>query len=186
MSIKKIFKSDMLNLVEEITYNFYHVEQHGRSNLRDPWSIRQTAVYQKFSFKNENSTWIIVQLAKPIRNNIEKVIAGDGPPSSTTRGHWLLPIVIHTMIMTMSQRNWKTYIQYLAKRLATLVSQRPPFSRAFPVHTCHSNSLPTSNSSMKSHASRKSVTDQLQITPSTSATAKPWSSSKKKSDAASP
>lgn len=65
----------------------------------------------------------MVQLAKPIRNIIEKVIAGDNPRSSTTRGHWLQPIVIHTMILTMSQRKWKSYIQYLAERLASLVGQ---------------------------------------------------------------
>ncbi len=171
----------MLNLMEEITYNLYHVEQHGRSNLKDPWSIRQTAVYQKFSFNDERSTWTMVQLAKPIRNIIEKVIAGAKPRSSTTRGHWLLPILIHTMILTMSQREWKTYIHYLAKRLASLVSQRLPYPRAIPAHTF----LLTSKFSMKSHASQKSITDQLQTTPSTSPIAKPWSSSKEKSDAVS-
>ena len=175
----------MLNLMEEITYNLYHVEQHGRSNLKDPWSIRQTAVYQKFSFNDERSTWTMVQLAKPIRNIIEKVIAGAKPRSSTTRGHWLLPILVHTMILTMSQRKWKTYIHYLAERLASLVSQRSPYPRAIPAHTCHFNYLLTSKSSMKSHASQKSITDQLRTTPSTSPIAKPWSSSKEKSDAVS-
>lgn len=119
---------------EEITYNFYHVEQHGRSNLKDPWSIRQTAVYQRFSFSDERSTWIIIQLAKPIRTIIEKVIAGERPRSSTNCGHWLQPIVIHSMILTISQRRWKYYIRYLAERLSSLVSPTFTLSRAFPSH----------------------------------------------------
>ena len=114
------------------------MEQHGRSNLKDPWSIRQTAVYQQFSFNDERSTWIMVQLAKPIRNIIEKVIAGDKPRSSTTREHWLQPIVIHTMILTMSQRRWKPYIQYLAERLASLVGRRSLLPVQFP-RTSHSS-----------------------------------------------
>jgi hypothetical protein len=85
----------------------------------------------------------MVQLAKPIRNVIEKVVAGDKPHSSTTSGHWLRPIVIHTIILTMSQRNWKSYIRYLADRLSSLVGQCSHFPLQFS---------PTSHSSFCLHS----------------------------------
>ena len=64
----------------------------------------------------------MIQLAKPVRQIIEKFIAAEEPLHSITRVHGLQPLVIHTIILTTSQRNWKPYIQYLAERLESLVT----------------------------------------------------------------
>ena len=107
-----------------MTYNFYHVEQHGRPHLEDPWSIRQTAAYQAFSFQNKTSAWIMVQLAEPLRNIIEQGLIENEASGRLIHGHWLQPIVIHALILTSSQRQWRRYIKYLAESLSNLVGHR--------------------------------------------------------------
>lgn len=104
----------------EIGYNLYHVEEHGRPALKDPWSVRQTAVYHKLCFAQQSSTWIFVQLAKPIRDVIDIHREGDGCVASNTPADRLHPVTLHILIFTRSHRNWKRYIGYLAERLSDL------------------------------------------------------------------
>lgn len=44
----------------EISYNFKYVGLHRRSSLKDPYSIRQIGVHQRYDAAADVSTWILV------------------------------------------------------------------------------------------------------------------------------
>lgn len=44
----------------EISYNFKYVDLHRRSSLKDPYSIRQVGVHQRYDAGADVATWILV------------------------------------------------------------------------------------------------------------------------------
>ncbi|KAH7198913.1 uncharacterized protein B0J16DRAFT_392732 [Fusarium flagelliforme] len=92
-------KADYLS--SDICYSIYHFELHGRA-LDDPWSCRQSAIYQKYSSNNARSDFIIIQ-----------------PParfSSYTTGQ-PHPMTLHLEFISACISNWQNYMNYVSKRL---------------------------------------------------------------------
>lgn len=85
------------------------IEQNGR-NQGDPWSLRQTGVYQKIDFDTGYSSSVILQLSKSIRKQFGYVIA-DYVPGRTGQGIQMMQL--HLLILTSTSDNWSEYIEHL-------------------------------------------------------------------------
>ncbi|KAH7110534.1 hypothetical protein B0J11DRAFT_620056 [Dendryphion nanum] len=90
----------------EICYNIKHFELHGRE-LKDPWSCRHAAFYQRYSFSQQSSTWIIIQGPSKIKSFIEQSVPAQASDLSTLHEH---PLYMHIQIIRMLERNWTSYL----------------------------------------------------------------------------
>jgi hypothetical protein len=92
--------------------------QNGR-NRGDPWSLRQTGVYQKSDFSTGKSAWILMQLAVDTRAHLEERL--------TDRGISLQnPMQFHTLILLSTARSWTDYLEHLDAQLTELVRTMAP------------------------------------------------------------
>lgn len=69
---------------------------------------------------DQTSTWLFVQLPKPVRELLEECMSTDD--GVTTDAASLHAIEVHTLLLIRSQHNWKAYIKYLTECEAKLVS----------------------------------------------------------------
>lgn len=101
----------------EICYVLEYVEENGRSR-GDPWSLRQTGVYQQVSLKPRQSVWITLQPSKSTRECVERALQGKhmelyGPENN--------PMLLHTLFLMTTADNWMGYVKYLHCQLQGLV-----------------------------------------------------------------
>lgn len=89
----------------EICYLLRSFELHGRSNLKNPWSLRQMAVYQKYDIQNKHSIWIFVQPFQRFRNDLWEEFSRSGP---TTH-----PLGLHAYMLGSEATNWRWYLNDL-------------------------------------------------------------------------
>ncbi|OCK78124.1 hypothetical protein K432DRAFT_444833 [Lepidopterella palustris CBS 459.81] len=95
------------------------VEKNGR-NRGDPWSLRQTGVYQQVTFDSRQSAWIFLQLSSSTRAALEKVLRSQ--PSSP--GENDSPMTLHALLLGTTVDNWDEYIQNLSTQLRDVTLQR--------------------------------------------------------------
>lgn len=106
------------NKAIEICYNIRHFEEHGR-DLEDPWSCRHYAVYQQYSFEDDTSTWILIQVPKTTQAYLKRVTRESSDiNNSSTQGH---PMELHLHFLASGGRNWRKYINYLSEQLDQMV-----------------------------------------------------------------
>ncbi|TKA72827.1 hypothetical protein B0A55_06036, partial [Friedmanniomyces simplex] len=91
----------------EVCYNVPHVERHGR-DLRDPWSLRQTAFYHQHSRNTEASRWIVLNASPRTRATLDRFLASDTRCCS---------LAVHTQLLTMLGSNWMPYVEDLTVAL---------------------------------------------------------------------
>ncbi|KAK1058949.1 hypothetical protein LTR74_013006 [Friedmanniomyces endolithicus] len=93
---------------DELCYNVPHVEIHGR-DLRDPWSLRQTALYHKHSSDTEPPRWIMLNVSTSTRTKLNRFLAsGDSQCCS---------LALHANLLDTLGRNWTAYIEDLTVAL---------------------------------------------------------------------
>ena len=95
-----------------------YFEKNGR-NRGNPWSLRQTGVYQQVTLTEGISNWIILQPSNSCRSQLDKIM------QSNTRGETLLamnPMLLHLHFLTAMAGQWEEYIQNLHDSLKELVS----------------------------------------------------------------
>ena len=65
----------------ELCYTFKFGVNNGRKEHLDPylWSIRQTSVYQKFSYDAARATWILVQPDLSVQRRLVNMLDSNGP-----------------------------------------------------------------------------------------------------------
>jgi hypothetical protein len=115
---------EFTNNVKEIVYNIRYVDKHHRQ-LQNPWSIRQTGVYQSYVSKTKCSVSIVLQPSERaycrIRDEMMREV------------HLACDIAsvfgIHSIIIQNTQQNWRQYINYLQKELLVLVGKRPNYDK---------------------------------------------------------
>lgn len=114
----------------ELSYILQFVEKNGR-NRGDPWSLRQTGVYQQVTFDSRQSAWIFLQLSSSTRAALEKVLRSQ--PSSP--GENDSPMTLHALLLGTTVDNWDEYIQNLSTQLRD-VDEKACFSKigAMPTH----------------------------------------------------
>jgi len=104
----------------EVCYNIRHFELHGRE-LKDPWSHRHAAFYQRFSFAEHSSTWIIIQGPSKLKSYVEKVVAEQTRLSPAYHEH---PLYLHVHFFKMLERNWTSYLITLEAQRCKIVGVR--------------------------------------------------------------
>ena len=105
------------NVKSELSYILQFVEKNGR-NRGDPWSLRQTGVYQQVTFDSRQSAWIFLQLSSATRVVLEKVLRR----KSSCPGERESPMTIHALLLGATVDNWGEYIQNLSTQLRDVVS----------------------------------------------------------------
>ncbi|KAI9775067.1 MAG: hypothetical protein M1839_001459 [Geoglossum umbratile] len=106
----------------EFCYSVRYMEKNGRET-GDPWSLRQSGVYQKVDAQTENSVWILLQPAESIRRRLRKNLEelGEHTPDRD-------PFRYHILILSSSLRNWNEYIVDVNRELDGL-NDKACFSR---------------------------------------------------------
>lgn len=98
----------------ELSYLLHYVEENNR-NHGDPWSSRQTGIYQQVKAKGHRSTWIFLKLSGASRRQVETVIQKEA--SGNTDGCMKL----HSCLLLATVDNWGRYIDYLDTQLRGIV-----------------------------------------------------------------
>lgn len=97
----------------EMTFVFKYPEHNGRSDGADPWSIRQTGVYQSFDPLTTTSLWMLLnprQNAAADTRIREMLKKPEGPP----RLHQQPPL-IGLVVLSTYFANWRTYMEFYEK-----------------------------------------------------------------------
>lgn len=99
------------NVASESCFLLQHVEQHGREEQSDPWSIRQTGVYHRSDKALNQDTDLIVNPSDRLQERLKELKAS----TSAAAG-------VSLLLMSTTTRNWRPYLDYLESRLDVLVS----------------------------------------------------------------
>jgi hypothetical protein len=91
---------------QECAYVLRFVELNDR-NPESPWSIRQTAVYQKYLAANQSSTWLLVAVSVRLEERLNSFIQRAGSLAA------LNPFEIHLLLLDTAIANWRPYMVYL-------------------------------------------------------------------------
>ena len=97
----------------EICYILRTYERHGRPDLNDPWSLRQSLVYHKYDRETEKSVWIFVQLFQRCKDALWKEFAEVKP------WHVMRP---HQLFLRIILPDWRWYFDYQRRFLQEFVS----------------------------------------------------------------
>ena len=97
----------------ETTYLVKHVEEHGRLESKEPWSIRQMGVYHK-SDGSSGDVFVIINPSLPFRRRLKYVRENGSRPSIRA---------LHAMILSCAMENWRLYISDLEKRYLQMVTE---------------------------------------------------------------
>lgn len=89
--------------------------------VRNPWRLRQTAVYQQHKFCNRSSSWVIVSASSDTESSIDQYIKSAGDLISQC------PFEMHLLIIENASSNWRPYIAHLSEVISEQVS--PSFFR---------------------------------------------------------
>ncbi|TRX89732.1 hypothetical protein FHL15_009322 [Xylaria flabelliformis] len=108
----------------ELCYLLRTYERHGRNSLKDPWSLRQMAVYERFNAAEERSVWILIQ---PFANAKSEFLRQCfRPQASRTMGAKL-----HGVFIVTALANWRWYLND-QRRLVNVHNEKAVFSQATP------------------------------------------------------
>lgn len=105
-------------MITEFCFNFRYIDRHGR-RASTPWSLRQTAVYQKLNFQDYNSIWMILQ---PPTNTYERVLIALEKQQKEQYEISTNPMQFHLLFLLRTVANWKEYLSDLNDELIQLVS----------------------------------------------------------------
>ena len=121
---KTAFILRLLTASPELSYLLHYVEENNR-NHGNPWSLRQTGIYQQVKSKGHTSTWIFLKLSGSSRRQLETVTQTES--TVNTDGFMKL----HSCLFLATVDNWGRYIDHLDTQLRGVVcldNQLPFFS----------------------------------------------------------
>ena len=107
-------------LFAEMAMVLKYPENNGRTDGADPWSIRQTGVYQSFDVTTKTSIWILIN---PRQNTAadkrlkDLLSSQDNFPAIEGQ----LPL-IGLMVLSTYFGNWRTYMAFYEKEELRMVS----------------------------------------------------------------
>lgn len=93
-----------------MTYLVKQVEEHGRAEISEKWSIRQTGVYHR-SCKIHGETFLVLNPSMLFQLRLKELLNA----KSTS------PEAIHAAILSSSMGNWRWYISALEHRYLSMV-----------------------------------------------------------------
>ncbi|PMD46644.1 hypothetical protein L207DRAFT_577491 [Hyaloscypha variabilis F] len=78
----------------------------------DPWSIRQTAVYQQYQSSTNKMVFVLISASDPAKKNLEAAIT-----HAQYQGKQLNAFELHRVLISSLQGNWRLYIRGLEEAL---------------------------------------------------------------------
>lgn len=103
-------------VISELCYLLRYPARHGRKSGY-PFSLRQTAVYQRFDDVRKTSKWIFVQAPDDFSNELRNSLSSGNQERS--------PRDIHRCAFALAEQEWRDYICYLDAELRVLVRCGP-------------------------------------------------------------
>ena len=98
----------------EICYILRKNEKHGRPELKDPWSLRQALVYQKYNRHTQTSVWIFIQLFKPCKAALWDKLVEQGCMRNSSK--------FHTTLLEMALADWRWFFNDSRRSIEEYVS----------------------------------------------------------------
>ncbi|KUJ21645.1 uncharacterized protein LY89DRAFT_729158 [Mollisia scopiformis] len=108
----------------ECAYGFRYVELNHRTLARrenpdyDPWSVRQSAVYQRYDSKYNRIMFILITPSETARKNLEEAVK-----NAIARPGRLNAFDLHRILLSTLHENWRLYVRSL-ENLMTQQSER--------------------------------------------------------------
>lgn len=104
----------------ELCYNIRYYAENGRGDEDLPWSCRHCAIYQQYSFQDDASVWVLVQVPVSAQEGLRRIVVEKGDV-----GH---PMQLHLHFLVECERGWRGYINFLGEKLEKM-SERVQFRR---------------------------------------------------------
>jgi len=100
----------------ECLYGFRYVASTNSYHTKDPWSIRQIAVYQSYDFSTRKVVWIVVGASLPAEMLLRsRMKTGSDKPSVVD------VFSLHASFLDMSLANWRWLLQNLTEKVQKVV-----------------------------------------------------------------
>ena len=107
-------------LFAEMAFVLKYPENNGRTDGADPWSIRQTGVYQSFDVTTKTSVWILINPRQnTAADNRLKDLLCSRDKFPTMEGRKPL---VGLMVLSTYFGNWRTYMAFYEKEELRMVS----------------------------------------------------------------
>jgi hypothetical protein len=117
------FHSANLGTRIEVCYNIRYIEPNGRQK-GNPWSLRQTGVYQRLDVSEQRSTWVVLQPSKHARANLIPYLEGKDAGNIRCK---VTALHVHFVFLYSGIRNWHAYVEYAEAQLRRYVSNTNTF-----------------------------------------------------------
>lgn len=103
--------------IMECLYSFRYAADNGkRDPEQDCWSIRQTALYQRYDFRTAKVVWVGIGVSRDAEALIHTHLKGESQKSS------ILDIfVLHTSLIHASLADWRWLLLDVKKKVQKLV-----------------------------------------------------------------
>lgn len=105
----------ILTDVPECAYVLRFVELNHRSESQ-PWSIRQSAIYNRYGSSSIASAWMFVALTQPTTDCISKYLQNSTDQAKAS------PFELHVLLLNVVMSNWRAYFVHLSAKTHELVS----------------------------------------------------------------
>ena len=105
----------MLNAIE-CAYVLRFVELNHRKNARDPWSLRQSAVYHQYRAKTRSSRWLVIALSQRAQARLKSYARASGDICKYN------PFEVHLLLLDTATANWRPYLVEIAAQTNEQVS----------------------------------------------------------------
>ena len=96
------------------------MERHGRGT-GNPWSLRQTGIYQQSYHHAKLSVWVLLQPSKILRTRLLIVLGNKSVQNSPIVEE--SPMLFHSLVLSLTASNWKSYLDDLDSEVKELVSK---------------------------------------------------------------
>lgn len=102
-----------------IKYPFYKSVEEGF----DPWTVRQTAVYQKYDTETNQSTWIFLNATTDcaFQKRLATLLRNPAQMLAFKRQ----PLLIHNVLLGSFFPLWRDYLAYYERKVLTIVRSIP-------------------------------------------------------------
>ncbi|KAF8251002.1 hypothetical protein K440DRAFT_638836 [Wilcoxina mikolae CBS 423.85] len=103
----------------EFCYCLRYVAKHDREQ-QNPWSLRQTAVYQRYDSTSQSSKWILIQPSESLRVELAEYLESEVIMTGSAIIADCNAHTVHVMIFSSTERGWREYMNYLQAELNVL------------------------------------------------------------------
>ena len=114
-----MFASTRSLIDPECAYGLRYAELNNREGS-NPWSIRQTAIYHKYTAADKSSSWIMIAASERTRSSLDLYVRSCTDLASFN------PFEIHVLVLDSALANWRSYIIELTERITSQVRGPAP------------------------------------------------------------